>query len=167
MTDFVLNIRKHALAIGAAVAMTASSLFFSFAAYGDDGPMIMGAWARPSIGSAGNSAAYMKLMNHGDAADRLIGAKSDVAKKTEIHTHIMENNIAKMRRVEGSIELPAKGNVEFKPGGLHVMLIGLKSKLAEGDAFPLTLVFEKKGEVVVDVKVQKGAAKAHGSHETN
>ena len=167
MTDLVQDLRKHALAIGAAIVMTASSLFISFAAHGDDGPMIMDAWARPSIGSAGNSAAYMKLMNHGDAADRLIGAKSDVARKTEIHTHIMENNVAKMRRVEGGVELPAKGNVEFKPGGLHVMLIGLKSKLAEGDAFPLTLVFEKKGEVVVDVEVQKGAAKAHGSHDHN
>ena len=165
MTDFVDSLRKHGLAVGAAIVMTASSLFFSFAAYGGDGPMIMGAWARPSIGSAGNSAAYMELMNHGDAADRLVDVKSDVARKTEIHTHIMENNVAKMRRVEGGVDVPAKGNVEFKPGGLHVMLIGLKAKLAEGDAFPLTLVFEKKGEVVVDVKVQKGSTKAQGGHE--
>ncbi|MGI9413220.1 MAG: copper chaperone PCu(A)C, partial [Hyphomicrobiales bacterium] len=55
----------------------------------------------------------------------------------------------------------------FKPGGLHVMLIGLQTKLAEGEAFPLTLVFEKRGEVVVDVKIQKSAGAAHGSHEHN
>ena len=167
MTEFVTKLRGHGLAIGTAAVMAASSLLFPAAAYADDGPMIMDAWARPSIGSKGNSAAYMNVMNHGDAADRLVGAKSDVARKTEIHTHIMEDNVARMRRVEGGVEVPAKGNVEFKPGGLHVMLIGLKSKLAEGDAFPLTLVFEKKGEVVVDVKVQKGAGKASGSHDHN
>ena len=166
MTDLINKLSSHVPAIGAAIVMTASSLLFS-AASAADGPMIMEAWARPSIGSAGNSAAYMKVMNHGDAADRLVDAKSDVARKTELHTHIMEDNVAKMRRVEGGVEVPAKGNVEFKPGGLHVMLIGLKSKLAEGDSFPLTLVFEKKGEVVVDVKVQKGAGKASGSHDHN
>ena len=166
MTDIINKMCSHGLAIGAAIVMTASSLLFS-AAYAADGPMIMEAWARPSIGSTGNSAAYMKVMNHGDAADRLVDAKSDVARKTELHTHIMEDNIARMRRVEGGVEVPAKGNVEFKPGGLHVMLIGLKSKLAEGDSFPLTLVFEKKGEVVVDVKVQKSAGKSNGGHDHN
>lgn len=165
MTDFVSKLRSHGLAIGAAIVMTASSLLVATTAYAGDGPMIKGAWARPSIGSTGNSAAYMKVMNHGDAADRLVDAKSDVARKTELHTHIMEGNVAKMRRVEGGVEVPAKGDVEFKPGGLHVMLIGLKSKLAEGDSFPLTLVFEKKGEVVVDVKVQKGAGKSNGGHD--
>ena len=164
MTHLLCELRRHGLAIGAAIAMTASSLFFSMAAYGDDGPMIMGAWARPSIGSTGNSAAYMKVMNHGDAADRLVGVKSEVAKRTEIHTHIMEDNVAKMRRVKGGVDVPAKGDVEFKPGGLHVMLIGLKAKLSEGQAFPLTLVFEKRGEVVVDVKIQKSAGKSDESH---
>lgn len=164
MTHLFCELRRHGLALGAAIVMTASSLFVSIAAYGDDGPMIMGAWARPSIGSTGNSAAYMKVMNQGDAADRLVGVKSDVAKRTEIHTHIMEDNVARMRRVEGGVDVPAKGDVEFKPGGLHVMLIGLKTKLAEGQAFPLTLVFEKRGEVVVNVKIQKSAGKSGDSH---
>ena len=167
MNSLISNLCDRAGRLGAVFVVVASAFGFGFAAHAGDGPMVMDAWARPSIGSAGNSAAYMKLMNHGDAADRLVAVKSGVARKTEIHTHLMENNVAKMRRVEGGVEVPAKGNVEFKPGGLHVMLIGLQTKLAEGEAFPLTLVFEKRGEVVVDVKIQKSAGAAHGSHEDN
>lgn len=129
-----------------------------------EGMMVKGAWARPSIGSAPNGAAYMNIMNHGAAADRLVAVKTDVAGRAEIHTHIMDGDVMRMRRVEGGVEIPLHGEVAFKPGGHHVMLFGLKAKLGEGDSFPLTLVFERGGEMTVTVKVNKKAPEAEDSH---
>lgn len=127
--------------------------------------MVIDAWARPSIGAAGNSAAYMRVMNHGDTAQRIVSIKTGAARRAEIHTHIMDGDIMRMRRVEGGVEIPAHGEVVFKPGGHHVMLFGFSGKLAEGDQFPLTLVLERGGELEVMVKVRKTAPKADGSHD--
>lgn len=129
-----------------------------------DAMMVTDAWARPSIGAAGNGAAYMTVMNHGSGADRLVAVKTDVARRAEIHTHIMDGDVMRMRRVEGGVEVPLHGQVDFKPGGLHVMLFGLNKKLAVGDSFPLTLVFEQGGETVVTVKVHKTAPKPDDGH---
>jgi periplasmic copper chaperone A len=110
-------------------------------------------WVRPSIGSATNSAAYMKLENSGDAPDRLLAVKSDAAEHVMLHESRMEMGVMKMRHVEGGIEIPAHGSAELKPLGLHVMLMGLKAPLKDGETLPLTLVFEKQGEVSIDAKV--------------
>ncbi len=109
-------------------------------------------WARASAGPARNSAAFMMIHNGGDA-DRLVSAAGDVADRVELHTHLMEGNVMKMRQVE-AIEVPAKGMAALQPGGFHVMLIGLHEALKEGDSFPLTLTFEKAGAVTIEVPVQ-------------
>lgn len=128
---------------------------------------VSGAWARASIGTLDRSAAYFEVMNHGTSADRLIGAKADVGTAAELHTTITENDVVRMRKLNDGIEVPAGDTLKFEPGGNHVMLLGLKQPLKEGDSFPMTLVFEKAGELKVDVAVRKGApggGHAHHKH---
>jgi hypothetical protein len=76
-----------------------------------------------------------------------------------LHTHIVENSIAQMRPVDG-IEVAAGATAELKPGGLHIMLMGLHQPLRKSDVFPLTLTFEHAGKVAVQVHV--GSAGATG-----
>lgn len=123
--------------------------------------MIDHPWARATPGHAKNGAAFMKLMNMGGTPDRLIEAKGDVADRVELHTHIHENGVMKMRP-SGPIEVPANGHVMLEPGSFHVMMIGLKAPLVEGEKFPVTLVFEKAGEVTVEIKVEAVGAGAGG-----
>ena len=112
---------------------------------------VMDAWARPTAleGAAQeNSAAYLVIQNRGAGADRLIGVETDVANAVELHRSILEDGIMRMRRID-ALEIPARGEVVLEPGGYHVMLIDLKAPLAAGDAVPLTLRFERTGEVEV------------------
>jgi len=110
-------------------------------------------WVRPSIGSAANSAAYMKLENSGDTPDRLLAVKSDAAVNVMLHESRMEMGVMKMVHLPNGIEIPAHGTAELKPLGLHVMLMGLKQPLKAGETLPLTLDFEKQGEVSINAKV--------------
>lgn len=158
-----------AIAVALTVAATAITVFGVVQAmqHSKDGVHAMEVWARPSIGETGNSAAYMRLMNGGKADDALVEVRGDVAKAIELHEHIRDGDIMRMRRVEDGITLAAGQEVALKPGGYHVMLIGLAKPLKEGDSFPLTLVFKSGSEVGVDVKVQmKGPSEAdRGSHK--
>ena len=113
-------------------------------------------WARATSGRAGG--AFMMIHDGGSHGDRLIGVEADISDRVQLHTTVMEDGVMRMRHVEGGIEVPAGGMAELKPGGFHVMFMGLKQPLAEGDSFPVTLVFERAGTVTVDVTV--GAAGA-------
>lgn len=121
-------------------------------------------WARPSIGETKNSAAYFKIENTGKTADRLVSAKVDIAERTELHESVEEGGVAKMLPLKDGIPVPAEGEAELKPLGMHVMLMGLKSKLEEGQSFPMTLTFEKQGDVQVEVKIEAGASGHNHSH---
>jgi copper(I)-binding protein len=128
--------------------------------------MIHEPWARASIGNAPNSAAYMTLEIMGEEPDWLIGGSSAVAEKAELHTHLMEGGVAKMRPVD-AIEVAPGTPTVLEPGGLHIMLIGLTEKIEEGSTVPLTLVFENAGEVTLDVPVKGMAGQGsmdHGAH---
>jgi periplasmic copper chaperone A len=74
--------------------------------------------------------------------------------RIELHTHIMDGDVMRMREMEGGIPLPPGETVKLQPGGFHIMLLGLKQGLAAGSRFPLTLTFEKAGSVQVDVPVE-------------
>jgi copper(I)-binding protein len=111
-------------------------------------------WARATPGGAKTGAVYMTLDNKSGSADRLTGASSDVADKLQIHEMKVENGVMKMREVAGGLSIPAGGSVALKPGSYHVMLIGLKKPLTVGEKFPLTLTFEKAGNISVTVPVQ-------------
>ena len=129
-----------------------------------DSIRIVEPWARASAGMAMVGAAYLTLENTGATADRLVEAASPVATKTELHTHIVEGDIMRMRAIE-SIDLPPGEIVNLRPGGLHVMLIGLAAPLQMGEHFPLTLTFAEGGTTTVEVEVlQPGAVEPRGGH---
>ncbi|MCP4924057.1 MAG: copper chaperone PCu(A)C [bacterium] len=120
-------------------------------------------WARTSTGPNGAAYGTFKSM----AGDRLISAESPVCEYVELHTHIHEGAIKRMRKVE-LIDIPAGETVMLKPGGLHIMLMKLNTDLAEGDQVPLTLTFEKAGVVELIAPVKKkgpccGGKEAHAS----
>ncbi len=118
------------------------------------GIMIEDAYARSSGPTAKTGAAFFIIRNDTDQDDRLIDARSDVAKKTELHTHIHgENGVMQMRRDEDGFPVPAHGTHQLKRGGDHVMLMGLKKPLKDGEIVPIVLVFEKAGEVAIEVPV--------------
>lgn len=118
-------------------------------------------WARASIGAAKAGAAYMTVVNQGTAPDRLVAVESDVAARTELHGHLMEQGVMKMRPVE-AIEVAPGEPAVLKPGGLHVMFMGLKAPLVEGARFPLTLVFARAGRIEVEITVMAPTAMGHG-----
>ncbi|WP_299758290.1 copper chaperone PCu(A)C [uncultured Chloroflexus sp.] len=105
-------------------------------------------------GNTAVSAAYMVLENKGSTADAIVKAESDVAKTVELHNVIMENNVMQMRPVE-AIEVPANGQVELKPGGFHVMLIGLTRDLKEGEEVMIKLTTRSGKTIEVKAPVRK------------
>lgn len=122
-------------------------------------------WARPGIAAgeggghmqpgpmAGTSAIYMVIHNDGADADRLTAVEADVARAVELHQTTIEGGMSRMQPV-GAIPIPARGKVELRPGGYHVMLIGLRRDLKAGDRFAATLIFERAGRVRLTVEVK-------------
>jgi copper(I)-binding protein len=110
-------------------------------------------FARATAGSAQAGAAFMTLKNMSARDDELVSASSPVANSAELHTHLMEGDIMRMREVP-SIDVPAGGSVSMQPGGLHVMLMGLKQPLRQGEVFPLTLTFANAGPITVEIPVK-------------
>lgn len=113
------------------------------------------AWARPTAAGQSGGGGFLTITG-GTAADRLVSASAGISKAVELHKMEMDGNVMRMRPVD-AIDVPAGGSVELKPGGLHIMFIGLNKTLKAGDRFPLTLKFEKAGEQKVDVLVSTGA----------
>ncbi len=114
---------------------------------------VEGVWARATFAGAKNGAAYLILQNHGSTTDRLVGLSSSVSERTEVHHHTFEKGSMIMRRLT-NVQVEAGSPLVFQPGGLHIMLIGLKNTLAEGDEFKLILTFEHAGDLTKNVKVQ-------------
>ena len=141
------------------------ALAFSAPAFAGD-IAISSPWARASAPNAPNGACYLEIANTGKEPDRLVSASSPAAAKVELHTHLMDNGVMKMRPVEGFEVAPGEPQV-LRPGGNHIMLMGLKEPLKPGARFPVTLTFAKAGAVTVEVPVQEaGAMNAPGAHGT-
>ena len=126
-------------------------------AHGDHGHDAMAvsvetARSRATAPTKRNGVAYKTQHNGTDAADRLVAGHTPVAQRVELHTHINDDGVMRMREV-AAIEVPAGGKTLLEPGGLHIMLIGLNDALAAGQTFPLTLEFETAGTMTVDVTV--------------
>ena len=117
-----------------------------------DNLLISGAFTRASPKMAGAGAGFMTITSKG-AADRLVGFKSPNCERPELHTHIHDNGMMRMRQVDG-IDVPAGGTVELKPGGFHLMFIKLNKQLIEGETIPATLIFEQAGEVPITLVVK-------------
>ena len=106
-------------------------------------------WMRPTPTGAQAAAAYVTLVNTGKVADRLIGGSTPVAEHFEIHQMAVSHGVMTMRPVEGGLVVPVGGAVELKPGGLHIMLTGLKRQLTLGETVTATLEFQRAGRVTL------------------
>lgn len=119
-------------------------------------------WIRASAGAAMKTgAAFAVLANNGDAMDQLVAAESPAADKVELHTHLMDGGVMRMREVK-AIEVHPGTPTVLQPGGLHIMFIGLHGPLKEGTVVPLTLVFEKAGRLTISAPVQAPGAMGPG-----
>ena len=103
--------------------------------------------------AGGTGAVYVTLRNTGAAPDTLVGASSEAAEAVELHETIRDGEVMRMRPV-ATLEVPAGGILEMKPGGLHIMLINLKRALRPGDRVPVTLTFTHAAPVSLDVPVR-------------
>ena len=141
MKKFVLSIASIAAVFGADVE-------------------IDGAYARASIPNVPNSAAFFVIKNNSDKDIAITSANSDVAEKNELHTHIKENQMMKMIKIE-KLVVPAKSSLELKSGGDHVMLMGLKKELKVGDEISLELSFSDGDKKSIKVPVKDLASTMH------
>ena len=107
--------------------------------------------------------AFMTITNSGDMDDVLIDARGDAAARIELHTHVMKDGAMTMMRVEDGIPVPAGKTVMLQPGGYHVMFMGLKAPLVEGETVHITLVFQKAGEMAVDIPILDVGAMGGGN----
>jgi len=137
------------------LAACAAAIVFSAPSYADT-IMIQDAYARSATATAKTGAAFMSIMNHGAEDDRLIAVSSPVAKLVQLHTHL-ENNmgVMKMVHVEDGFDLPVGGLLMLERGGNHVMMMGLTQPFEQGETIPVTLTFEKAGEITVDVVIDR------------
>jgi copper(I)-binding protein len=117
-------------------------------------------WTR-AANAGGQGGGFLVIRNTGAAPDRLLSATSPAAQRMELHTHIREGDVMRMRPV-ADIPVPANGSATLQPGGLHLMLIGLTQPLAAGQSVPVTLRFERAGEVTIQLAVQAAGARQPG-----
>lgn len=114
-------------------------------------------WGRATPPGAKVGAAYMTIRNAGAHAIRLQGGATPLAQSVEIHTMSVDKGVMRMRPAPAGVEVPAHGSISLTPGGIHLMLVGLKRPLVEGETAPLTLVFDGDVKVRLELKI-KGVA---------
>jgi copper(I)-binding protein len=124
-------------------------------------------YTRPTPPGAPVAAGYMIIRNTGNAEDRLMGGKASYAEKVEVHQMTMDGDVMKMRPVEGGLPIPPGGEVVLERGGYHVMFMGLKEQMMEGQSYEATLTFEKAGDLQVQFSADKpkeGETMDHSKH---
>ncbi|WP_419896323.1 copper chaperone PCu(A)C [Roseomonas sp. USHLN139] len=124
-------------------------------------------WSRAAP-PRGTGAGFMTLKNTGSTPDRLVAARAAIVRAVEIHSHVRDGDVMRMREVEGGVEIAPGAEIAFTPGSYHLMLIGLKEALVQGQRVPVTLVFARGGEVTVELAVEaagyRPAGGAAGGH---
>lgn len=152
--------------LAAAATLAIALLLAPTAARAHDGVHVNEPWTRATLGGAKTAAGYLKIVNHSDKAEHLLSASSPAADHVEIHEMAMSGNVMQMRPLPAGIEIKGKETVELKPGGFHIMFVGLKAPFKAGAKIPLVLKFEREGEVKVELAVQdpRAAAPAGGMH---
>jgi len=125
---------------------------------------IKDAWSRATPEGANVGVGYLTITNDGDAPDRLVSADADFAGQAEIHQMTMNNDVMQMRPVPDGVTIPAKGSVVFSPASYHLMFMGLKGPLKQGDAVTGSLTFEHAGKVNVTFQVEAMGASAPEAH---
>ena len=123
---------------------------------------VQGAWMRATPPGAKIAAGYLTIRNAG-SADRLVGATSPAAERVETHVTARDGDMMRMREVKG-YDVPAKGTLELKPAGAHLMLVNIKAPLKEGTSVPVTLRFQHAGDIKVAFQVRPLAGGEHHAH---
>ncbi len=146
-----------ALTLGAIIALPSGVLASDV--------MVTQAFARASaVPTAKAGTVYMTLMNHGTEMDRLLSITTEAAATAELHETKEVDGIVKMLPID-ALDIANGGSVELKPGGLHIMLMGLNAPLKKGGTLKLQLIFERAGPVDVVAQIGEVAAEAHAHVE--
>ena len=157
-----LMFRKCEAKLVAGVLLVVSIGAYAWAQSPDGGSIsVEQPWARATPGGARTGAAYLTLANKANTTDRLMGATTPIAEKVQFHKVTEKDGIVRMRELR-SIEIASGDKLILKPGDIHIMLVGLKHPLKQGQTFPLTLEFEKAGTIQVVVSVAGVGAMKHG-----
>ena len=122
------------------------------------------AWVRATVPQQKATGAFMQIRNTSDAERKLVKATSPISDKVQLHTHMNENGVMKMREIP-EIVVPASGKVELKPGSYHIMLIEMKSELKEGDLVPISMSFDDGSTSEVEATVRKLQMTMPASHK--
>lgn len=143
------------------LSLLAAGLMLSIGALAGaaDSVTVQDPYVRLAPPNAPATGAFMVIRNGGDQDVKVVSASNPASKVTELHTHLNEGGVMKMRPVP-AIDIKAKGEAVLKPGGLHVMLIDLKAPMKEGDVVPITLSFDDGSSKQVDAKVVRPTAAA-------
>ena len=141
---------KHFLLAAAVILSAPAAMACETVTIGD--LTVEHAWSKATIGAGRPGFFYVEMKNTGSTDDALVGIATPAAGMPMLHETIVQDGIASMPHAM-SIPVPAGQNVRLSPGGYHGMLMGLTTALKEGDNFPVTLSFEKAGEVTVNVDV--------------
>lgn len=140
------------LALGFAICLIASPA----QAHGyRAGPLsIQHPWSRETAVGQAAGGGFLTIVNSSAREDRLLSGTSPAAAEVQLHSMTMNGGVMRMRQVSEGIAIPAKGSVELKPGGYHIMFMGLKRPLRQGERVPVTLRFQRAGSVTVQFAVQ-------------
>lgn len=139
-----------------------SILFFSFTPflYARDNIVINNAWVREVPPGSSVSAVYMQIQNSGED-DSLIDISSGISESAELHTSKVDKDGVATMEMTTILEIPSNKSIELEPGGMHLMLIGLKETLVGKKSVSLKLVFDKAGEIKIEVPVKKSGMETH------
>ena len=121
-------------------------------------------WARATPPTAPTGGGYLSVKNTGTEPDRLMSVSSPAAETVKVHEMKMDGNVMRMRALEGPLEIKPGETVTLAPGGMHMMMMGLKAPFKQGERVPLTLVFEKAGKIDVEMVIMAMGA-TPGHHE--
>ena len=129
-----------------------------------DQVVVVDPYVRLAPPNAPATGGFMVLKNNGDKDVKVVKADNPLSRLTELHNHVNDGGVMRMRQVPG-IDIKAKGEAVLQPGGLHVMLIELKSQMKEGDVVPITFTFEDGSSKTVDAKVMRPMAPGMQMHK--
>jgi copper(I)-binding protein len=143
------------------VALAGSTAMFTAVAATPPALAVTGAWARATAPGAPVGAVYLVIDNTAGKADRLLSVSTDRAERCEVHTMVQDGDVMKMRRVD-PLHIAAGARLALEPGGTHVMLMGLKSPLVEGETLDLVMTFENAGALQIQAPVVPATASPTG-----
>jgi len=128
------------------------------------GAVISQPYAKATMPGAKVGAAYMQVKNTGKTPFTLVSATSPASEKVELHTMSMDGGVMRMRQITGGVTVEPGQTVSFTPGGMHLMLMGLKQQLAAGTAIPVTLTFSGAPAQTIQFPVQAMGDSGHHNH---